>query len=328
MMRRSGRLPVSFGSILGTLFLLAILFLLVTVWSTGFASATNGFDVREALIPEKEILHGGPPRDGIPTIDNPKYVTAEQANYIKPEDRVLGVYHNGIARAYPVLILNYHEIVNDRIGKDAVVVSFCPLCGTGMVFKASVKGIDRQFGVSGLLYNSDMLLYDRDSESLWSQIMMQAVTGPLKGTMLEPLAVSHTSWADWKKRHPQTRVLSRDTGHNRDYSRSPYPGYEQSNAVMFPVGNFATRYHPKEPVIGLRLGDTAKVYPFSELAKSGKSEIKDNVSGKSVTIVFDGSNRTGSILDANNNEIPTVISYWFAWMAFHPQSDVYSANSQ
>lgn len=323
--QRSGPPRLSFGSFLGGIFLLGLIFLLVIVWSSGFASPTNGFDVSAALIPENEIFHGGPPRDGIPAIDEPKFISAAKATFLKPGDRVLGLFHNGISRAYPILILNYHEIVNDKFGKDAVVVSFCPLCGTGMIFSSRIKGVDRKFGVSGLLYNSDMLLYDRESESLWSQIMMQAVSGPLKGEKLESLVVTHTSWADWKNKHPETQVLSRDTGYSRDYSRSPYPGYVESDSVMFPVSHFSALYHPKELVIGLQIGDTFKAYPFSELAKSGKQKINDVVAGKTVTIHFSDKHRAARVMDANRREIPTVTSFWFAWIAFHPQSKVYTA---
>ena len=324
MMLKTGRQRLSFGSFLGAMFLLAIVFLLVTVWSSGFASPTNGFDVTGALVPEGEIFHGGPPRDGIPALDEPKFIAADKASFLNPDDRVLGLYHNGIARAYPILILNYHEIVNDKFGKDAVVVSFCPLCGTGMVFSSAIEGVNRQFGVSGLLYNSDMLLYDRESESLWSQIMMQAISGPLKGLTLEPLAVTHTSWQDWKSKHPNTQVLSRDTGYSRDYSRSPYPGYEQSTMVMFPVSNISARYHPKERVLGLQIENIFKAYPFSELAKSRSSKIADVVAGKSITVIFNSKHRTATVLDANQKEIPGVISFWFAWVAFHPETEIYT----
>lgn len=121
---------------------------------------------------------------------------------------------NGQAKVYPIAILNWHEIVNDRIGGKPIVVSYCPLCGTAMVFNANAKGI-RTFGVSGLLYHSDVLVYDRESQSLWSQILQQAVTGPVAGTRLELLPASHTSWQEWSARYPNTQVLSRDTGYHR-----------------------------------------------------------------------------------------------------------------
>jgi hypothetical protein len=310
----------------GRMFLATVTIFVVMSCTSGIASPTNGFDVSGSLVPENEIFHGGPPRDGIPSIDKPKFLPVGGPHHLKPDDRVLGVYHNGIARAYPVAILNYHEIVNDRFADEAIVVSFCPLCGTGMVFNATVEGVDRQFGVSGLLYNSDMLLYDRESLSLWSQIMMQSISGPLKGVALTPLAVANTSWSDWQARYPKTQVLSRDTGYSRDYDRSPYPGYNEDSTIMFPVNNLAAAvYHPKELVIGLQIGNRFKAYPFSELAKSAKKSLQDIVNNERVIVSFDANHRTGAVYDQNGKEIPTVISFWFAWIAFHPDSDVYSS---
>ena len=134
----------------------------------------NGFDVGNASIPVDEILPGGPPRDGIPAIDNPVFMDAQKATFLSEDDRVIGIARHGITRAYPIAILNWHEIVNDRIGQESIVVTYCPLCGTGMVFAA---GSALSFGVSGLLYNSDVLMYDRQTDSLWSQLKMEAVSG-------------------------------------------------------------------------------------------------------------------------------------------------------
>ncbi|MEE4378821.1 MAG: DUF3179 domain-containing protein, partial [Candidatus Competibacteraceae bacterium] len=232
------------------------------------AENKNGFDLTEALIPAQEILSGGPARDGIPAIDNPVFVSAQQADYLEDDDRVLGIARNGVAKAYPIPILNWHEIVNDRVGEEPIAITFCPLCGTGMAFEATVNGKVRSFGVSGLLYNSDVLLYDRESESLWSQIARQAVSGPMKGTELAMVPASHTSWRNWRDRYPETQVLSQETGHRRNYDRNPYADYEQSSTLFFPVAHSDKRYHPKERVIGLTLNDQTKAYPFVELAKS------------------------------------------------------------
>jgi hypothetical protein len=162
----------------------------------------NGFRVDGASIPVADIRHGGPPRDGIPAIDEPRFVSAAEARFLKPDDRVVGVVRGGVARAYPIAILNWHEVVNDRFGDEAVAVTFCPLCGTAMVFAAEAGGRQLQFGVSGLLYNSDVLLYNRQTESLWSQIMAEAVTGPMQGTRLEFLPTAHLAtgqgvFKDW-----------------------------------------------------------------------------------------------------------------------------------
>ena len=122
-------------------------------------ATTNGFDLNGVLIPADEILSGGPPKDGIPAIDKPVFVKASLARLMRDDDRVLAITHNGISKAYPVLIMNWHEIVNDQFGDDSIAVTYCPLCGSGIAFKADVAGKTLKFGVSGLLYNSDVLLF-------------------------------------------------------------------------------------------------------------------------------------------------------------------------
>ncbi len=286
----------------------------------------NGFKIESPLIPADEILRGGPPRDGIPSIDSPRFVAAYEADHLTPDDRILGVSLNGIQRAYPIRILNYHEIVNDRFGEQAVVVSFCPLCGTGMVFGREFKGKPVEFGVSGLLYNSDLLMYDRHTESLWSQIEGKAVAGPLKGEELELLPAQHTTWEAWLEQHPKSQVLSMHTGFHRDYSRSPYPGYEASEYVYFPISNVDRRYHPKEPVLGIRLNGEVKVYPFQELRAAG-ARIEDQLGEQAILISYDDASQSARALDQEGQELPSIMAFWFAWMTFHPDSQVFTAKS-
>lgn len=303
-----------------------ILLLWVTLTSLSASAMTkNSFDLTDSLVPFDEILSGGPPRDGIPSIDHPRFLPAGKADYLKSQDRILGIARNGIAKAYPIRILDWHEIVNDRFGDEAIAVTYCPLCGTGMAFDASMGDKTLKFGVSGLLYNSDVLLYDRQTESLWSQIMRTAVSGPFKGQKLKSVAITHTTWADWKSRHPDTLVLSTDTGFRRDYNRSPYAGYEKSEEVIFPVKFLSKGYHPKELVIGLEINGKFKAYPFAELAKTN-GQIKDTLNGKPVNVRFDATHRTGNVYDADGQEIPTVIAFWFAWFGFHPETEIYKTN--
>ncbi len=283
----------------------------------------NGFDLTDALIPAEDIQHGGPPKDGIPAIDAPRFVAGAKAN-LRGSDRVLGIFRNGVARAYPIAILNWHEVVNDRFKDEPVVVTFCPLCGTGMAFIARQPRGALSFGVSGLLYNSDVLLYDRQTNSLWSQLMASAVSGPMKGAKLRAMAIAHTTWADWRARYPQTEVLSEQTGFTRDYGRDPYRDYEQSSQIMFRVRASDDRFHPKEYVIGLDLGGVTKAYPFSELARKGGS-FDDDVGGRRVRVEFDAAHRTGRLLDTEGREVPTVIAFWFAWFAFNPTTEVFYA---
>ena len=151
------------------IFLLGGLLAGLLAWSfNGAIAQSNGFDLSNATLPVEQILHGGPPRDGIPAISNPKLIAAPDASFLKPDDRIIGIEIAGVARAYPVSILNWHEIVNDQIGEQRFAITYCPLCGTAVAFDATIDGEPTDFGVSGLLYNSDVLLYDFATESLWS----------------------------------------------------------------------------------------------------------------------------------------------------------------
>ena len=296
----------------------------MTLVITAVHSSTlmNGFDIEGSLIPEDEIHHGGPPRDGIPALSNPEFIKASEADWLKPDDRVIGIEIGGERRAYPIRILNYHEIVNDRISDTAFAITYCPLCGTGVAFDAQVAGKTREFGVSGLLYNSDVLIYDRQSESLWSQIMSKAVSGPLKGTRLKKIPVQHTSWDAWLG-GGDTLVLSLDTGYRRDYSRSPYGNYDDDQELYFPVNARSARYHPKERVIGIELDGRFKAYPFAELARV-QSPLEDSFGGQDLVLMFDAATRSGEIRDSTGQLLPSINSFWFAWYAFHPETEVFN----
>ncbi len=285
----------------------------------------NGFRIDNALIPAAEIKKGGPPRDGIPSLDNPVFVAADDAAYLKGRDRVLGISINGIAHAYPIRVLNYHEIVNDVIGGTAVVVTYCPLCGSGTAFEAAMNGRTYKFGVSGLLYNSDVLMYDRETTSLWSQLMSQAVTGPMKGTRLQQLPLSHTSWKEWAERYPETRVLSNRTGYSRNYRVDPYPNYGRDGKLFFPVAHSNKKYRRKEVVMGLEIDGRFKAYPFKEL-KKGTSRFGDEFAGEEFSVEFDAKHRTARVIRADGSEIPTTMAFWFAWYAFHPETSVFEAS--
>ncbi len=304
---------------------LTLLLVLLLTLPAGGAPRKNGFDLEGALLPAEAIRPGGPPRDGIPAIDRPRFDTPRQATWLHPDDRVLGLEHDGAVRAYPIRILDWHEIVNDRIGADLVVVSYCPLCGTGVAFVLPDSRESGGFGVSGLLYNSDVLFYDRASQSLWSQILMQAVSGPRKGERLTPLPLEHTTWRDWRDRHPDTRVLSRDTGHRRNYDRGPYGDYAQRDDLYFPVSHLDRRYPPKERVLGIVIDGDPRVWPFSELAGAG-ALIHDCVGGQKVEVRFHKMNGSARLLDRDGRPLPAVTGYWFAWMAFHPDSRVFTAH--
>ena len=290
------------------------------------ANAKNGFDLSGATIPADEILHGGPPRDGIPSIDRPKFAVAAAAAFMRDSDLVLGIEKNGSARAYPLKILNWHEVVNDEIGGAPVAITFCPLCGSGVVFYAAAEdGRRLRFGVSGLLYNSDVLLYDRETESLWSQLLRRGVSGEYAGAKLRTLPAYHTTWRDWRRLHPQTEVLTTDTGVARDYDSDPYAGYDKSAATYFPASPAAPReFHPKEWVLGVASGGEAKAYPFSQLQKHGAAEVRDVVGGEEVVIRWNAEARAARA-EWKDGEGESVRAFWFAWFAFHPDTKIFRA---
>jgi len=307
----------------------SFLFLLTCLcWSVpAFAVKKNGFVLDDASVPTRQILFGGPKRDGIPAINKPVFVNPAQATYLKDDDRVLGVTVNKVAKAYPIRILDYHEIVNDKSGNQHFTVTYCPLCGTGMVFAANADKGHLNFGVSGLLYNSDVLLYDRNTGSLWSQIMGEAISGKLKGTKLTQLPVLHTSWSDWRNLHPHTLVLSDKTGFPVNYKKRLYAGYKTSRDLYFKVTNKApVRYHPKEQVMGLEIAGKYKAYAFKELDKNALTSFTDDFAGKSFEVHWNAEARNAYITDTNDEVIVTTVGFWFAWFTFHPQTEVFQAS--
>jgi len=284
-------------------------------------ATVHAFDLSRVSVPKEEILSGGPPKDGIPALTDPQVINAEEASYLRDQDRVIGIVIDSQARAYPIRILNWHEIVNDQLGGKAIVVTYCPLCGTGMTFGGE-RGVGRvEFGVSGLLYNSNILLYDRETESLWSQLKMEAVSGKRVGEPLEWLPAEHTTWGAWREAYPQTTVLSLDTGHSRDYDRDPYAGYASDNRLYFPMAHEDARLSPKTWVAGVLIDGTPKAYPLNRLPS--KKVIYDTVDGRRLQITHDAKARSVRMTDAADRPIPVVQAYWFAWAAFYPETLLY-----
>lgn len=299
--------------------------LLMSLASGGVHSETkNGFDLTESLVPANEILSGGLGRDGIPAIDQPKFLSAGESNFLKDQSEVLGITRNGVSKAYPIAILNWHEIVNDTFGDESIVITYCPLCGSGVAFLAVPDDAEKGFGVSGLLYNSDVLLYDRATESLWSQLMSKAVSGPRRGELLNAIPMVQTTWGGWRKQHPDSQILSRETGYNRDYSRDPYATYTTRDRLFFPVAHLDDRLPPKLRVLGIQIGQQAKAYPFSELNKTDGS-VQDAVGGQAITVKYDAKSDSAAAYDGAGKLLQTTTLYWFAWASFHPKTDLFKA---
>jgi len=289
------------------------------------AQVDNGFDLTDSLIPAREIHYGGQPRDGIPALTNPTLDDARVADvWLDDDDRVIGVAFDGAAVAYPIRILNWHEVVNDIVGDRAIVVTYCPLCGTGLVFDAMHQGRRMKFGVSGLLYNSDVLLFDRDTNSLISQLMIKGISGPLRGVELSAVPAETTSWAAWKKRYPQTQVLSWATGFQRDYEIDPYRRYSKTRRLMYPVkGANRSRGH-KEWAWLVLLEDRELLIAEDVLPK----RLEDNPGVFRTHGVLLRYDRVAKELTAtaNDEDVVVVPGYWFALTAFYPDAILLGEN--
>ena len=250
--------------------------------------STSGWTTDFSLhsIPYSEILSGGPSRDGIPPIDNPRFATFEDADgWLGGQEPVIAFELNGDARAYPLQILTWHEIVNDVVGEVPVTVTFCPLCNSAIVFDRRLDGVVYDFGTSGKLRNSDLIMWDRQTESWWQQFIGEAIVGKLTGKKLAFLPASIISWEDFKAANPEGKVLSRDTGFSRDYGRNPYSGYDQAdNPPFLFAGDLDGRLLPKERVVAVTIGDADVAFPFSVL--ENERVVNYTVNGQELVVLF------------------------------------------
>ncbi len=256
-------------------------------WRTEFAVAS---------VDLAEFVSGGPGKDGIPAIDDPAFESLDSARgWLDERAPVIALEISGQARAYPLAILTWHEIVNDTLGDVPVVVTFCPLCHTALVFERRVDGVVHDFGTTGNLRFSDLVMYDRQTESWWQQATGEAIVGELTGTRLTFLPSQIVSFAEFAATYPTADVLSRDTGHRRDYGRNPYPGYDRADERPFLFeGVVDGRIAPKERVATVRIGDEAVAYPYSELTAVGV--VQDRIAGQPVAVFWQAG--TASALDA------------------------------
>lgn len=290
-----------------------------------------------ALIKPTEILAGGPAKDGIPALTHPKAIEANDADFLDAADRVIGVTVNGESRAYPLRILIWHEIVNDMLGETPIAVTYCPLCDSSLVFDRRVGGQTREFGVSGKLYRSNVLMYDRQksekNESLWSQLQMRAVVGPAAeaGLMLTLLSSELTSWGEWLQRHPETEVLSDKTGHDRNYAGRAYAGYFTNDGIGFGshgAGNRRPDLKNKDRIVAARIGDAARVYVVKdvETAAIGGS-LEDDLGGVRLQITplpEADSIRIKPINPSETNRLQIAYSFWFAWEDLYPGVEIWT----
>ena len=301
----------------------------------------------------EEIAWGGVIVDGIPALDNPAMTAASTANYLNPDDQVFGVEINGDARAYPLRIANWHEMVNDVVGGVPVSLAYCTLCGSGILFDDRVAGREEAFtfGSSGLLYRSNKLMFDRRTDSLWEQFTGRPVVGRLTGSKIElkPLPMVLTSWSEWRSRHPETRVLSLDTGFRRDYGPGvAYREYFSSPELMFPALVKDRRLRQKDLIFGVRVPGGVKAWPLTTLADG--AVINDHIGFMDIVVIGDASGRGARAYEARRRHfargalpdevlagdarwrvtesalvgpggeslprLPGHIAYWFAWAGY------------
>jgi len=283
-------------------------------------------------VPLDEIRGGGPPKDGIPSIDKPKFVSAASADFISDGEPGVAVEIDGDARFYPFQILVWHEIVNDTFpaspaggGEKRVLVTYCPLCLSGIVFDPLVAGERVEFGTSGKLWQSNLVMYDRKTDSLWSQILGEAIVGELTGAKLQVLPSDQTRFGEWKKLHPDGRVLSRDTGATRFYGTDPYGDYYTTPGTFFPVRGGDDRLEDKDFILGVVIGGEAKAYFPPAVKKSG--EIEDEFAGKIIVARYEKDLDVVRLFEKKEDgaleRINPFGSFWFSWRAAHPETELY-----
>lgn len=317
-------------------------------------------------IPVGEVFDGGPGVDGIPAIENPRFIAANSStanSYLTNDDLVVGIVVGNEARAYPHAVLNWHEIVNDDFNGQKITINYCPLTGSAMGWKGVAGGVETSFGVSGLLYNSNLILYDRISGSRWSQMKLECVNGPRLRDVPETVEVVETTWGTWKAMFPQSQVLNNvQEGVSRDYSIYPYGVYlVVDDLFLFPVSPVNDQRPFKERVHAIIESGSSKVYTFDSF--SGGNVIKDQFKGKNILVVgnddviksfiipnslssltfsYDYNNSEAFFTDDEQNswnlfgeaisgpragqrlqQSTSMMSFWFAIAAFYPNPEVY-----
>ena len=259
-------------------------------WLTDFSRHT---------VPYSEIISGGPPRDGIPPLDNPSFTTPEDASkWLGDQEPVIAFELNGDARAYPLQILMWHEIVNDVVGGVPVSATFCPLCNAAIVFDRHLDGVVYDFGTSGKLRKSDLIMWDRQTESWWQQFTGAGIVGELAGKKLTILPASIISFSDFRAASPDGNVLSRDTGFARPYGQNPYVGYDRADEPPFLFrGDLDGRLLPKERVATVSIGEVDAAFPFSILEEEGV--VNYTVNGEDLVVFF----KSGTVSALNQSSI-------------------------
>lgn len=281
-------------------------------------------------VPLDEIVGGGPPQDGIPSIDAPQFVTPQEADeWLEDSERGVVIEFGNTRRFYPYQILVWHEIVNDVIDGERVLITYCPLCLLGIVFDPVVDGERVEFGTSGKLWNSNLVMYDRKTNSYWSQALGEAIKGERAGEQLEVLPSDQLSYGAWKLtlEPGEGEVLSRETGAARFYGDDPYGDYYTSNeTILSPVANTDDRLEPKEFVYGVVIDGQAKAYPPEVVKREG--EVVDKFAGRTLVLRYEEEIDAVRVFersrDGQEERSTPLGQFWFSWVAIHPETELYN----
>jgi hypothetical protein len=277
--------------------LIALGFIYILTGCDDEASVNSPTISGDWLIPSDQVFDGGPGKDGIPALVNASFIDPAQATYLKDDDLVIGVEVNGEIRAYPHPILDWHEIINDQIGQTHIAVTYCPLTGSGIGWNRNIQGEVTTFGVSGLLYNTNLIPYDRATNSNWSQMTLKAVNGQRIGLPADLIPMVETTWKTWKDIYPSSKVVSNLTGYNRQYGLYPYSDYRTNHSrLLFPVNVSDSRLPRKERVLGIlgTSGSGNKVYQISAFP-DGIGVIHDNIGNESVVVAGSAGHNFGVV---------------------------------
>jgi len=284
------------------------------------------FDMSNAIIDTDELLAPGVPKDGIPALTDPETAPAASAEFPGLTDRVVSVAIGDEAVAYPIKILNWHEAVNDTVGGVPIVVTYCPLCDSAAAADRRVTTKDGEtltleFGISGFLYNSNMVMYDQTSMGIWSQVYLRAMTGPLAGTRLRTVPIRVEPFARFIAAHPTGRVMTTNTGHNRPYDRNPYAGYFADGERVFHDFHWRDDLPVKTLGAGVLAGDDAVFVTKAALEAHGGSMTVPTPRGDVAVTLTDA----GFAFDAVPEGVDVMQVFWHSWSAFHPQTRIIAA---
>ena len=282
---------------------LLILISVVFLSSCGGGSSENNSNDTAAKwsIPVDQVIDAGPGRNGIPSLQSPKFIKASETT-LRDDKLILGVRYKGETKAYPHNILDWHEVVNDIYDTDRLVLSYCPLTGSGMLWKSGSFSSDPTWGVSGLLYNSNLILFDRDTQSNWSQMLEQSVQGDRRSETPQKLKTIETTWGAWKSMYPDTLILSEQTGFERDYSRYPYRSFRTNEGLIFPVSQIDRRLPLKTRVTGIRASDqSSRVYQINQFS-SGIQVINTTFKEQPIVVIGSSDKQFATIYSAKTQD--------------------------